>query len=69
MSIFFLCLTVLGVYLVALPFWLANLAAVGTLGLIFSYTKEKAWGWTRRITGYELPFGLMLFAAWWSVCD
>jgi peptidoglycan/xylan/chitin deacetylase (PgdA/CDA1 family)/O-antigen ligase len=37
--------------------------------LIFSYTKEKAWGWTRRITGYELPFGLMLFAAWWSVCD
>ncbi|MDR2429213.1 MAG: polysaccharide deacetylase family protein [Candidatus Margulisbacteria bacterium] len=69
MSIFFLCLTLLGAYLVALPFWLSNLAAAGALGLIFAYTQEKTWSWTRRITGYELPFGLLLFAAWWSVCD
>ncbi|GBR73612.1 putative polysaccharide deacetylase [Candidatus Termititenax aidoneus] len=55
--------------MVALPFWFSNLAAAGALGLFFSYTKEKAWSWTRRITGYELPFGLMLFAAWWSACD
>ncbi|MDR1453309.1 MAG: polysaccharide deacetylase family protein [Candidatus Margulisbacteria bacterium] len=69
MSIFFLCLTLLGAYLVALPFWLANFTAAGLLGLLFAYTKEKTWGWVRRITGYELPFGLLLFAAWWSVCD
>ncbi|GBR75872.1 hypothetical protein NO2_0503 [Candidatus Termititenax persephonae] len=53
----------------ALPFWLANLATVGVLGLLFSYTKERAWGWVRRRNGYELPFCLLLIAAWWSVCD
>jgi O-antigen ligase len=54
---------------VALPFWLSNLAAVGVLGLIFAYTKEHAWSYVRRPNGYELPFGLLLAAAWWSVCD
>jgi O-antigen ligase len=54
---------------VALPFWLSNLAAVGALGLIFAYTKEHAWSYVRRPNGYELPFGLLLAAAWWSVCD
>ena len=69
MSIFFLCLTLLGAYLVALPFWLSNLAAGGALGLIFAYTKEKTWGWVWRITGYELPFGLLLCAVWWAAVD
>jgi len=69
MAIFFLCLTLLGAYLSAVPFWLSDLAIVGLLGLLVSYTKEKCWPFVTRLTGYELPFTLLLIAAWWSVCD
>lgn len=69
MTIFFLCLTLLGAYLSAVPFWLNNLAIVGVLGLLFSYARERSWRWITRLNGYELPFGLMIFAAWWSAGD
>ncbi|MDR1998011.1 MAG: polysaccharide deacetylase family protein [Candidatus Margulisbacteria bacterium] len=69
MAIFWLCLTLLGAYCVAVPFWLANLALIGLLGLLWDYTRWQTWSWTRRLTGYELPFCLLLLGAWWAVGD